>query len=237
MFSVELLENIRLQCEKDYVNVEAGSDCDPGLLREVEEGIVPGLRSHLNGNFVLHASSIQLNETVIALMGDQRTGKSSLSFACSVDAFRMVADGMTVINPANLTVEAGLSRWKLSDESIEIFGRNPTEFEFVNRACRKRYVPFAERESIAPGKVKVVLWVTDGVCERLEPLEPMQQLIALVTNAYLIKIFPIEEQEKVLRRASQLLSSGVIVKRLVRRKRWSTLHDTVKLVQDAILTT
>jgi hypothetical protein len=237
VFSFNILENIRLQCEGDSVSVEAGLDCDPGYLREVEEGIVPGLQSHLCGNFVLHASSIQLNETVIALMGDQRTGKSSLSFACSVDAFRMVADGMTVIDPVNLTVEAGLSRWKLSDESIEVFGRAPTDFEFVNRACKKRYVPFAERGSVTKGKVRFVLWITDGESEYLESLEPMQQLMALVTNTYLIKILPVEEQDKVLRRASQLLSSGVIVKRLVRRKRWSALWDTVKIVQDAMLIT
>lgn len=232
MFSLKILENTKIHCRDDGVGVENCGDLEPGLNREISEGIVAGLQSHLLGKFVLHASSIAIDDAVIALMGNQGAGKSSLSVTCSSEPFRMIADGMTVIDPSNRRVELGLPRWKLSDASIEKFGLNPNDYEFVNGERRKRYVPFSRTDAINSCVLKVVLWVTEGDGEYVESMTPTQQLLALVTNAYLIKGYPVSEQEKLLSRAGEILASGVVVKRLVRRKRWDTLPETVRLVRD-----
>lgn len=143
----------------------------------------------------------------------------------------MISDGMTVVDPESLRVRAGLRRWKLADESLQRFGLEPANYDFVNEACVKRYVPFSGDEPSDTATLRTVLWVTVGDSERIERLEPREQLLGLVTNAYLVNEFPVAEQQHLLVRAAKLLSGGVVVKRLVRRKTWDAMAEVVRLVQ------
>jgi hypothetical protein len=230
-FSVEYADGIRVHCVDGVVSAELEGLRDPRVQRELTEGVVSGLRSHLAGQFVLHASSVAFGNSVVALMGDQGAGKSSLSFACAQEPIRMVSDGMTVVDPSSLQVQTGLPRWKLSDASITRFQLAPEDYEFVNEDCYKRYVPFQEKAEATPGALSVVLWVTVGDSERLEELEPREQLLALVQNAYLVNEFPVNEQQQLLQRAAKVLSTGVVVKRLVRRMSWEAMPAAVSLVR------
>jgi hypothetical protein len=111
---------------------------------------------------------------------------------------------------------------------------NPEDYEYVNEDRYKRYVPFASEAEQTPGALRAALWVTVGDGERLETMGPREQLLALVQNGYLVSAFPVAEQEQLLQRAAQLLASGVVVTRLVRRMSWDAMPATVQLVRQVL---
>lgn len=212
------------------VEVHLGDGLSRARAREVYEGPVAALEAYAGGDVLLHASCVSIDQCALAILGGQGAGKSTLSCACVRAGSTFISDGSLVVNPHTGIVAVGPPRWKLTEQSLMHLGLDAGSCAYVNEERVKRYVDLPTPTVAHTPKLGLVLLVTDGSDERIEPLAPHEQAIALLTHTYLVNLFPPSEHGTLLERAAGLLASGASVKRLVRRKNWNALPATVDLV-------
>lgn len=198
-------------------------------VREIEEGPVRGVQSHLSGRLVLHGSCVRVGRVAVAFVGPSRMGKSSLAAALVLRGADLVSDGMTSCSPSTLLVDFGLPRLKLTDEAIARLGVTGVG-RVVNEDNFKHYVD-AERPQFedASAVLRVVYVLEPGPAEVRE-IEPQQQLVALLRNIYLATQLPLVMQRSSLDKIDCAISGGLLVRTLSVPRDWKAIDGAVAIV-------
>ena len=197
---------------------------------EIESGLLVALQYFVGGGFMLHASCISYEGRAIALVGRSRAGKSTLAAIMAQQGCSLVSDGVTLFEPSTLGLRNGRRLCKLSDESIAQLGLSADEFPYVTEDRIKRYVT-------APGppppdglNLSEAFVIADGDTDEIQSLTPTEQVLALISNGIYTSRLPPKSARLQWERAVQAVQNGLLVHRLVRRKKWENIPSLVSIL-------
>lgn len=176
---------------------------------------------------MLHGSAVLVHGLCLSIVGPSGHGKSTLAAALCANGAKLVSDGMTPVELADLRVETGFPRVKLSEHSIGMLGRNVGEFAQIHPASRKYYVPVESVSERSHVVLSAVICLDEGERLGIAPLSGAAAAFRLLSNAYLLGHLPEEFNPELFRR-SAALANRVPVFTLTRNKVPEQLDATVQ---------
>ena len=121
--------------------IDPAKDADEMLVRTFLLGAAFGLLLHQQGQMVLHASAIALDEGAVLFIGDRGAGKSTTAALFQSHGYSLIADDVTVLDmsqPESVMVVPSFPQIKLWPESITSLGQQPEQFPQLNSLVEKR---------------------------------------------------------------------------------------------------
>ena len=109
------------------VTVDPQANADPALIRACSTGWIVAMVCVQRDFLVLHASAVAFGDRVIAFMGDQGAGKSTLAAHCVRAGAKLVADDLLRIEMADEgppLAHPGMPTLKLLGDTLEHLGRD-----------------------------------------------------------------------------------------------------------------
>ena len=165
-------------------------DPDPDVpqrnLRLFLLGSAFGVLLHQRGLLPLHANAIEIGGRAVAFMGESGSGKSTLAAWFHDHGFRIIADDVCVVQfgpSGSATIVPGLSRLRLSQEILEMSGRDPQKHDRSYAGEYDKFdVPIAHGDG-PPGELNLaaiyVLERGDALAiRRLEGIEAAESIFA-----------------------------------------------------------
>jgi len=111
------------------IAVMPASNANPSVIRQYIIGTGMAILLYQRGYLVLHASSVLIGASAIALVGIPGSGKSSIAAAMSTLGYDVITDDVAVIDtdtdPPSLF--SGHHQIRLSSEPAEVLGYNPDD--------------------------------------------------------------------------------------------------------------
>lgn len=221
------------------VVVDASRDAEPAVVRLFILGSVMGMACHQRGLMALHASAVAFDDQVVAFMGWQGAGKSTLAAHCLAAGARLVSDDLLVVTlgrDGRAHAHPGVPALKLWGNALEALGRTS---EGLPRDWWRedKYHVSCSRAVETPLDLRHVLLLDEDETTgdgTLTPLNGAQSIRALVANTYRVEYLDIAGRRDRHFRDCALLASNVPVSRLGRRRDPQRLSATVELVAAVI---
>ena len=94
------------------------------LIQLCLSGVVMGVLLTQRGKLVLHASSVQMNGSAVAFLGDSGWGKSSIAAALVSRGHKLISDDVTCVNIETepVSLYPGVPQLKISPEVATVLG-------------------------------------------------------------------------------------------------------------------
>jgi hypothetical protein len=150
-------------------------------------GPVLAVLLHQRGLFVLHASAVEIDGSVVAFLGSKGDGKSTLAACLKSRGHRLVSDDIVPVKFAadEVLTLPGAPRIKLFNDSIEAIGANPAQFPKIHRFVEKRSFRFFQPVSPAPVRLDAVYILTADDSINISRLNPVESFIEVIRNTHL----------------------------------------------------
>lgn len=205
------------------------------VLRHVILGPAINHLLHQRGYFVLHASTVAIDDIAVAFIGDSGQGKTTTAGAFLLDGFPVLSDDVACIvdRDQGPVVKSGFPALKLDESFIDRFDPpvNPPI-----RTCEQRDRHFHGMQVEQPTEaipLERVYVLSDGDTENIESLPSGEALTAVAMHTYTAGI--LEERTEFddhFDRCSRLIET-VDIKQLTRRRQFDRLEAVVdKVTQD-----
>lgn len=113
------------------------------------------------GYLVLHGNVIDtLRGSAIAICGHQQSGKSTTSVALSAKGYKILADDLVAIATESALpfVEVGVPKLRLWRDTLEYFGKNPSQLNPVENGIEKYHFPIDANSHTHPQRL-VALYI------------------------------------------------------------------------------
>lgn len=186
-------------------------------------GPILGFILRLRGVVCLHASSVQIGETCIAIVGRAGAGKSTTAAAFAKAGFPILSDDVVPLVEQNSSflVQPAYPRVRLWPESVEILYGTPDALPCLTPNWDKRYLDLTQEgyqfqpQPLPLGAI-YILGDRSTVPEApfVEAMSAHQSLIYLITNTYanssLDKIMRADEFDFLSRVVANVPVKGVI---------------------------
>ena len=212
---------------------------DESALRLGIVGPLLGVILMQRGLFVLHASTVAIDEQAVAFFGPSGRGKSTLTAAMMRAGYPLIADDMTVIDtaaPAPL-VQPGFPRVKLWPDSASALEHDPERLPLIHPARTKRSLQQTDAFRSAPMPLARCYLLEDGSEESSTEIVPREAVLALISSTY--QAFWLHQTGASgpnLEHCAALTRSGV-VRRLRRRREFDALPDVIRFVESDVRAT
>jgi hypothetical protein len=181
----------KFKITSDSILVEPNLSVDQNVLRNFILGTVFATLLRLRGNFVLHSSCVNINNTAIAFSGFKGYGKSTTAMAFYLRGFPLVADDYIAIEfdkHNNPFVMPGFPSLRLSSDSKQNLGLSlddHLEMEFLE----KQYVSTKNRFSNSKIPLNKIYILNRKEKLNITILNPQESFIELVKNTFGIYTF------------------------------------------------
>ncbi len=212
---------------------------DDASVRLLLLGTCLGVLLHQRGGLVLHATTVVRGGTAIALAGPSSVGKSTLAAAFLQRGYSLVADEITLVDPAGdgtaLVVPGGPSMllWRNALERLGLW----TNTLAVARPGLEKYVlPVGDAFAAAPARlshlVQLSVWTRSEVA--MEPLSGFTRFRSFLDNGFKEPyLFGMG-----LNHSRQRLCGAVVptvsASRLTWSRSWADLDGAADLVEEAV---
>lgn len=142
---------------------------------------------HQNGNLVLHASSVLINNHAVVFLGDKGYGKSTIAAHLQVKGHKLISDDLVPVNCFDgfFQTVPGFPRLKLFPDSITSIGLNPKAMPLVHETFTKHFYKCPEDFSTKPIKIGCIFILKKDSRVGIEKMNPVAAFIELVRNTYL----------------------------------------------------
>jgi hypothetical protein len=157
------------------------------VLRLYILGAALGLLLHQRGLLVLHASTVALDGSAIAFVGERGWGKSTTAGALHVRGHRIIADDITAVdldNTSSPMVLPGFGQLKLWPEAATALGSSPETLPQLHPQFEKRAYPITKKFSSTPLPLKSIYILDAGPVLEIEHLPAQEALPALMPHWY-----------------------------------------------------
>jgi hypothetical protein len=109
-----------------------------------------GVLCHQRGLYPLHASSVNIDGTAVIFAGNTGAGKSSLAAALGARGHPIVADDVSVFDPASMSMLPAYPQRKLTRDVLEVIGLRAEGLESTRPGTAKFRVPSTAGFDSAP---------------------------------------------------------------------------------------
>jgi hypothetical protein len=186
--------------------VDPASGVNDVVLRSFILGTVMASLLYQRGLFVLHASAVNINNRVIAFLGNKGYGKSTMAMTFYLEGYPVIADDYIVMEPDNFPfVYPGYPSLRLSFKardhgnfSRERVYHNETDMDKIHVGAHKNY----SSDQIPLKKLYVL---ERGEKIKINSFKPQEALMKLVENTFGIIRFNKSDFVDNLRQCSSLL--------------------------------
>jgi len=161
------------------------------LLRLPLLGIALATLLQQRGLFVLHASSVSVNDQAVVFLGWKGAGKSTTAASLFKRGHPMISDDVVAIDDSGSTaptILSGYPNFKLMPQALsEILGDDPETLSRVCTGLEKRFRPSTDNFQSKDLPLKAVFALADGPELNLRYLSPQDALSSLIANTYLAR--------------------------------------------------
>jgi len=215
------------------IYVDPAFDVDPNLLRRFLVGTVFAVLLYQRGLFILHASTVKIENSAIAFLGNFGLGKSTTAMAFYQAGHPIVTDDYVALNFDDNEfplVEPGFPRLKLSYDFLS--NNNPNDKTFHSNYS-KNFINVDNGFPKNPIKLNRLFVLERGNDLLIEPIKRQEAFKVLLSNTFVNKLLNNSEKRKNLLYYSRIIQN-IPIKRLVIPKSLNVLVDVVKLVENDI---
>jgi hypothetical protein len=212
------------------VRVESTSDLEEAVRDRLVAGAGEVVAAYARGGAVLHGSSVRWLGHGLSFVGPGCGGKSTLTAWLATQGAELVSDGVTIADPDTRRLVWRRPAWRLNDDSVEFLGHPAQSLPFDDPFESKRMLEVARGREVSDVKLEVVFALEEGPSVEIVSLSPMNQVVALMRDWYLVTGLPASEAPVLLDRTSRLLRAGVRVAKLVRPRQWSVFPSVAAAV-------
>jgi hypothetical protein len=220
--------------------VAPASGVEERVIRLYLLGAVLGILLHQRGLLVLHASTVAVNGSAIAFIGDSGWGKSTTAGALHTRGHYVMSDdvaALTLDSSGEPIVFPGFPRLKLWPDAAVALGDSPEMLTKLHPQYEKRDRPVTNRFSSQPLPLKYIYVLAEGSALEITPLSAQEALVALMRNWYCARfgsqIFKATNISAHFLKCTSLIN-GVTVCSLKRQYSLSALSDIAQLVESHV---
>ncbi len=160
--------------------IDVPSDIDEKSVRFHVLG--PCLRALLGqqGLLVLHANVVLINGNAVAMAGEQKSGKSTLTAFLYQANCPLIGDDLCAVFVKNgiAYVHPGIPRFKLWEDSLRALGKEPHSSHFIHHEFQK-YALSADKSISEPVQLSEIIILKKGEHHKLTRLTGMHALSTL----------------------------------------------------------
>lgn len=220
-------------CDGRSIRVDPAPDVPAEIIRHVLLGPSIHHLLHQRGRFVLHASTVVIDETAVAFLGASGVGKTTTAAGCLLAGHGVVSDDVAAVEFVNgaPVVRSGYPCLKLAEGFVERFDL-PVGPPLDPSTARDRHFHPLERAQ-PDGQIPLarIYRLEDGESVDIDRLEPAEAVTALSTNTYTAGLHSdASEAASTFERAGRLCQQ-VPVARLERPRRFDALSGLVRAVE------
>jgi hypothetical protein len=168
--------------EGTVINVSPAPNVEDALLRRYIIGTVMALLLYQRGLLVLHASSLNINGSAVAFLGNPGSGKSSIAAALHKNGHEIITDDVSAIDFKGeiIKVFPGYPQIKLSDDVSRSLGYDINSSIKLDKQEEKRGYRVNNRlieSSIELRQIYILTIASDQGIERIPHQEAVKEII------------------------------------------------------------
>ena len=225
--------NVSIRNGREIV-VDPEPDVPGEILRHLVIGPALNYLLRQRGYFVLHASTVAIDEEAVAFVGESGVGKTTTAMAFLLAGERVLSDDVAAIKPTanEPRVRGGYPSIKLDPTLVDRLDVPVDPPQSITPARDRHFhgVRHEMPESTLP--LKRIYLLEDADRESVLPVDPQDRIFELVRNTYTVGLLgEIGRAETNFRQCASLAES-VPIKRLRRRRTLETLGRVVDLVRE-----
>jgi hypothetical protein len=209
-------------------------DIDEAMIRTFLLGAVICVLLRQRGLFVLHASSVVINGSAVAFMGESGWGKSTLAECFHAHGYSILTDDVLAIqvDSQQSLVIPGFPQIKLWPDAAASFGHTGDSLPLLNSQTIKRVHRLQEGFSQKPVPISRIYVLAGGTHPEIVPLEPKQSFGELVKHSREMQALTAPEFLKNHFMQCTTLVKQVPILSLRRQRSLAALPDLIKLVEN-----
>ena len=188
-------QRLLIQAGQEII-VDAGEEPSNAIIKQAIQGLGLGLLLHQREQYVLHASSVEINGEAIVFIGFKGAGKSTTASALFAKGHALVTDDVLAIdmpkNDPRAFAHPGIPSIKLWPDSVKAsLGEDPENVPRIFNQEEKRLLSLGDRFVKAPLPIRCVYVLAYAECVGglpiIERLSGSQSCIELIRHSYGIR--------------------------------------------------
>jgi len=203
------------------------------VLRHLLIGPVFNHLLHQRGYFVLHASTVEVDGSAVAFVGESGAGKTTTAMAFLRAGHRVLSDDVAAIEPDGDRphVRSGYPSIKLDPAIVERFDVPVERPQRTSPTRERHFYRLRHEQPDSPVPLERIYLLEDARIHGVVPVESPERVLELVRNTYTIGLLEEASQaERNFDRATTLAES-VPVRRLHRQRDLEKLSELVGVVE------
>lgn len=218
---------------------EIAVDSDPNVPNEILRHLIIGpVFNHLlhqRGYFVLHASTVEIDGSAVAFVGESGMGKTTTATAFLRAGQRVLSDDVAAIEPGlgrdHPSVRSGYPSIKLDPTIIKQFDVPVERPQRTSETRDRHFHGLRHEQPDSPVPLERIYLLEDAQRHAVVPIESRRRVLELVRNTYTVGLLGETDQaERNFDRAATLAES-VPVRRLHRQRDLGKLSELVEVVE------
>jgi len=206
---------------------------EEGVIRALLMGPALAVLLHQRGLLILHASAVLMNRAVVAFLGQEGAGKSTVAAILHKCGHPLVADDVVAVQTTATAplVFPSYPQLNLSPDALASLGRNPGSSPRLHSGVEKRAFHAASGFSLDPVPLHLLYILAKGPRTEIETLQPQEAFVELLRHSYGTRLIRGKAAPGHFRQCVNVLKS-VSVRRLQVRPDLSELSNLAKLINN-----
>jgi hypothetical protein len=215
--------------------IEEAKDVNEVVLRSFILGTVFASLLYQRGLFVLHASAVNINNEVIAFLGNKGYGKSTTAMTFYKEGYPIISDDYIAVDPENSVplVYPGFPSLRLSYNSRNHGNFSLKKIYYKDHEIDKLHVSVNNNFSLDKIPLKKLYMLKRGEKLKISNFKPQDSLMKLVENTFGISRFKKDDFVHNLNQCASLLDH-VNVSLLEVPDSLEKLQNVVELIKEDI---
>jgi serine kinase of HPr protein (carbohydrate metabolism regulator) len=171
--------------EGSQVEITPVLQADTSSIRSFVIGTIMGIVLYQRGLFVLHASSVHIDNRGVAFLGASGSGKSSLAAAVYTRGHNFIADDVSSLNIKGSIIELfpGFPQIKLAPESAQSLGLDYQTMRVLGDLSVERGYRLEERFDRTPAQLSGIYVLEDSSAQSFQRLSAQESVLELVRHS------------------------------------------------------
>ena len=217
------------------INVSPAPNVEDALLRRYIIGTVMALLLYQRGLLVLHASSLNINGSAVAFLGNPGSGKSSIAAALHKNGHEIITDDVSAIDfkGENIKVFPGYPQIKLSDDVSRSLGYDINSSIKLDKQEEKRGYRVNNRLIESPIELRQIYILTKASDQGIERITHQEAVKEIIRHSYPTRFAQPENPEHFLKCVN--IVNKIPLYRLNRSSSLQALPMLAQLVEENLI--
>jgi len=217
------------------IDVSPAPNVEDAVLRRYLIGTIMALLLYQRGLLVLHASSLNINGSAVAFLGNPGSGKSSIAAALHKNGHEIITDDVSAIvfEGDNFKVLPGYPQIKLSDDVARSLGYDINSSIKLDRQEEKRGYRVNNELIESPIELRQIYILTEASDQGIQRVTPQEAVKEIIRHSYPTRFAQPENPEHFLKCVN--IINKIPLYRLYRSSSLQALPGLAHLVEEHLI--